>query len=101
MRKINLRELPNWPPGPGAAHQSGTVFPVAGEAVVVEIFPVSNALVTFRGEFGKYPHSYHHKASSDKIAAQIYSVILANLGRTVAELGHFEIEIDETMKAKG
>jgi hypothetical protein len=66
MRKITLRELPDWPPEPGGAYESGTVFPVAGEAVVIEIFPVSDAMVTFRGEFGKYPHSYHYKASSEK-----------------------------------
>jgi hypothetical protein len=100
MRKITLRELANWPPEPGGAYESGTVFPVAGEAVVVEIFPVRDAMVTFRGEFGKYPHSYHYKASSEKIASQIHAVILANLGKTVAELGDLEIEIDEAMKAK-
>jgi hypothetical protein len=100
MRKITLRELPDWPPEPGGAYESSTVFPVAGEAIVIEIFPLSNAMVTFRGEFGKYPHSYHYKASNEKIASQIYAVISTNLGKTVAELADLEIEIDESMNAK-
>jgi hypothetical protein len=100
MRKITLRELHDWPPESAGAYESSTVFPVAGEAVVVEIFPVSNAMVTFLAELGKYPHSYNYKASSEKIATQIYAVISANLGKTVAELADLEIEIDEAMTAK-
>ena|ERR1700693_2106381 len=101
MRKITLRELPDWPPEPGGAYESGTVFPVAGEAVVIEVFPAIGDMVTFHGEFGKNPHSYHYTASSETIASRIHAVIFANLGKTVADLGDLEIEIDEIRRANG
>jgi hypothetical protein len=95
MKMVKLRDLPNWPPPPGGAYDGGTLFPVATEVVINEIFPVIETMVTFRGESAGYPHSFHFRASSEKIASRIQTIISANLGHTVAELGEFEIVIDE------
>ena len=62
--------------------------------VVNETYPVIGATVTFRGEFEGHPASYHYKASSEKIASQIHTIVGTNMGKTVAELGEFEIEVD-------
>jgi hypothetical protein len=95
MKKVKLRELPNWQPQPGGAYDSNTRFPLGGEAVVREVFPVNRAMVTFRGEFERHSHSYHYKASSEKLASRIHVVVATNMGKRVAELGDCEIEIDE------
>lgn len=61
--------------------------------MVNEIFPLNGTTVTFRGEFEDHTHSYVYKASSEKIGNQIHNVIAANIGKTVAKLGEFEIEV--------
>jgi hypothetical protein len=95
MKKMRLRDLLDWPPQSGGAYDSRWRFPTAGEAVVNQLFPLQNERVTFRGEFEGHPHSYHYKASTEKIASRIHAIVAANMGKTVAELGEFEIEIDE------
>jgi len=94
MKKIRLRDLPDWPPQPGGAYKSGTRFPTAGEAVVDDVLPLDGTSITFRAQYDDAPHSYHYYASSEKIANQIHNVVAANMGKTVAELGEFEIEAD-------
>jgi hypothetical protein len=89
---MKIRELPNWPPHPGGAYDSNTRFPLAGEAMVNELFPVNKSMVTFRSEFEGHSHSFHYKASGKTIALEIHSVLEKNLGKTVAELGDLEIE---------
>ena len=95
MRTIRLRELPEWPPQPGGAFDSLWQFPIAGEAVVNELFPLQNRRITFKGEYEGHPHSYHYKASTGKIASRIQAILAANMGKTVAELGECEVEIEE------
>jgi hypothetical protein len=95
MRTIRLRELPEWPPQPGGAFDSSWRFPTAGEAVVDELYPVQNQMVTFRGAFEGHPHSYHYKAATDNLASRIQTVIAANRGKTVAQLGDCEIEVED------
>jgi hypothetical protein len=93
MQKIRVRALPDWPPQPGGALESGTRSPTAGEAVVYDVFPLNGTTVTFRAKLEDHPHSYDVKASSEQIANQIHNVVAANIGKTVAELGEFEIEV--------
>jgi hypothetical protein len=93
MKKIRVRDLPDWPPQPGGAYESGTRFPVGAEAVINDVFPLNKTTVTFQGQFGGHSHSYHYKAPSEKIANQIHNLVAANIGKTVAELGEFEIEV--------
>lgn len=95
MKTIRLRELPEWPPQPGGAFDSSWRFPTAGEAVVDELYPVLNRMVTFRGQFEGHPHSYHYTAATEKIASRIQAVVAANMGKTVEELGEFELEVED------
>jgi hypothetical protein len=93
MKKLTLKELPDWPPLPGGAYDGSTQFPLAGEAVIDQVNPVTDSWVTFRGQFKGHPHSYHYQASSEEIANQIHEVVAANIGKTIVELGEFEIEV--------
>jgi hypothetical protein len=93
MKKIRIRELPDWPPQPGGAYGPETVFPMGGEALVSEVFPVHDRVITFKGMFGKDSHSYHYKAETAKIAEQLHSLVKDGIGMTVAELGDLEIEV--------
>ena len=102
MPKIRLRELPYWPPEPGGIYDSQSHFPLGGEAVVTEVFPVLYKTVTFRGIFEGRPHSYLYVASDQRTAQKIYDLIAVNRGKTVSELGELEIEVDESaMRARG
>ncbi len=92
MKKIMLRELPDWPPFPGGA-TDGTPFSNADTVVINQLFPVMDSSVTFRGEGDDKPHSYHYKAPNEKAATEIHRVIAEHLGRTVGELAHFTIEV--------
>ena len=93
MTKFKLNKLRDWPPQPGGAYKSGTRFPTVGEAVVDDVFPLDGVTVTFRAQLDDQPHSYHYKAPSEKIANQIHNIVAANIGKTVAELGDFEVEV--------
>jgi hypothetical protein len=93
MKKVRLRDLPEWPPAPGGAYDSHTRFPIGGEATVNEVFPVRDKAVTFRGTFEGNPSSYHYVAPSEQTAERIHRAIAANLGKTVSELGDLEVEI--------
>lgn len=93
MSKFRLNELPDWPPQPGGAYRSGTRFPTAGEAVIDDVFPLDGTTITFRAQLEDQPHSYHYKASSETIANQIHNIVAGNIGKAVAELGDFEIEV--------
>ncbi len=93
MKKVRVRELQDWPPQPGGAYSPGAVIPVGGEALVSEVFPVSDKILTFRGTFDKDSHSYHYKADTHKIALQLHEIVSKNVGKTVLSLGEFEIEV--------
>jgi hypothetical protein len=95
MKTKRLRELPDWPPQPGGAYDASTRFPIAGEAVITEVFPVTGMEVTFHGKFEGHQHSYHYFAESEKIAARIREAVFANVGRTVSDLGELEIEVEK------
>jgi hypothetical protein len=56
---------------------------------------MQNRIVTFRGAFEGHPNSYHYKATTTEIATRLEAVIAANLGKTVAELGDCEIEVED------
>jgi len=93
VKKVRIRELPDWPPQPGGAYDASTVFPTGGEATIAEVFPMRDRTVTFRGDFhGR--HSYHYKAQTAKVAQQVYDIVAASIGGTVASLGEHEIEIE-------
>jgi hypothetical protein len=96
VKRIRLRELPNWPPAPGGAYASGTEFPMGGEATATELVPAMGTSVTFRGTFRGAPHSYHFVAPNEKIAEKVHEVIGGNLGKTVSQLGDLEIEVEES-----
>jgi hypothetical protein len=95
MKKLRLRELPEWPPQPGGAYKPGEFFPTAGEAVVSEVFPLRERTVTFRGIFDGQSHSYHYKAENKKIALEIQEVVQKNVGKTVAQLAELEVEVGD------
>jgi hypothetical protein len=40
----------------------------------------------------RHPHSYDYKAWSETITSRIHTIVGVNLGKTVAELGEFEID---------
>jgi hypothetical protein len=70
MKRIRLRVLPDRPRN-AAAPMPVHGFPIAGEAVVIEVFPVNGMEVMFNGKFGGRQHSYHYFAEHEKIAARI------------------------------
>ena len=49
--------------------------------------------MTFRAKFEGHEHSYHCFTENEKIASRIREEVLANVGRTVNELGDLEIEV--------
>ncbi|HEY4838779.1 MAG TPA: hypothetical protein VIH72_09235 [Candidatus Acidoferrales bacterium] len=99
MRTIRVRELHNWPPTVGGAHASGSVFPQGGEGRVDNVLSVDGSEVIFSGEFGGHVPTYHFFAADEKIAKKVRALIAENLGKTVAELGELEIEVE--MKTAG
>ena len=94
---MRVSELPNWPPLPGGAYESGWRFPMAGETVVDELIPLWDHTVTFCGLYEGHLHSFHYQAASEKIALQVQTLVGENLGKTVAELGELEIEGETTV----
>lgn len=99
MKKIPVRELPNWLPRPGGAYDSYSRFPRSDEAVVAAIFPVIADQVIFMCEFEEQRHSYHYFAPTEKIATQVHEVVSKNLGKILSELGDFYIEIEAAKSA--
>ena len=95
MKKKRVRELKNWPPDPGGAYDSYSRFPMGGEGRVDEVFPVIETSVTMRGDFEGRSHSYHYHAPNKTIAERVHKIVAQNLGKTVRELGEFEIEFAE------
>jgi hypothetical protein len=94
LRTIRVRELPEWPPQSGGAYGPATIFPTAGEAIISEVFPVRDGWVTFHGDYLGHVHSYHYKAETEKIADELYDVVVKNIGSPVFSLGEQEIEIE-------
>ena len=93
-KKIRVRELRDWPPGPAGAINPGENLPNRGEAVVTELMRLDETRIMFKGEFKGSANSYHYKAENKKIASQIQTIIGANIGKTVAQLGEFEIDVE-------
>jgi hypothetical protein len=94
MKKVRLRELENWPPEPGGAHDPDARFPAGGEGRVDEIFPVQENGVPMRGDFNGRSHSSDYHAPSEIVAVLVHKIVAQNLGNTVRELGELEIEIE-------
>jgi hypothetical protein len=90
MKKMKVRELPNWPPESGGAFRSGSVFPVAGEAIISGFVPLQDRSVTFKACFGEDVHS----AQTEKIAEQLQTLIQKSMGKPVAGLGESDIEVE-------
>jgi hypothetical protein len=90
---MRVRELPNWPPEPGGAYRPGSIFPSSGEAIIAEVVPLQGCAVTFRATHGQDSHSYHYQAETKEIAEQLQRLMEGNVGRAIATLGEFEIEI--------
>lgn len=95
MKIRKTRAFPGWPPEASGPFDKGRRFPLGDEAVVRTVFPVSAATVKFTAMFEGHPHLYEFKASSARIASQIHSIVSTNIGKTVADLGDFDIELDE------
>jgi hypothetical protein len=95
MKKIRIRELPNWPPGPGGATLSSYRIPTSEQAKVTRVEPKqANRWVTFVGQFEGHDHSYDFEASSEKLAETIREVLRNHLGTSVYGLGDLEVELE-------
>src|SRR5580698_8843584 len=98
-KTLKLRELVDWPPEPGGAYRPGSVSPTAREAIIAESVPLIARSVTFRATFGQDSHSYHYHAETDGIARQVQRLVGENIGRKVATLGDYDVEIELTEDA--
>jgi len=93
-KKIEIRYLDNWPPTEGGAHARGSFFPRGGEGRVDKVEPLNGKQVIFSGEFDGHRVMYHFFATDEKIAAKVHAVVSENLGKTVAEIGALEMEVE-------
>lgn len=94
MKQMEIRYLENWPPIVGGAHERGSIFPIAGEGGVDDLIPLDGVNVTFSGDFKGHVNTYHFVASDENMAKEVFAVIAANLGKTVAEIGALKIEVE-------
>ena len=92
MAKVKLCMLLDWPPLPGGAYSSYTKFPNAGEAVITELYPLLEKIVSFSGEFEGESHSYHYFAENEQLAKRVQELVAANLGKRLSELADLEVE---------
>lgn len=94
MKKIRIRELPNWPPDPGGAVLGSWRSPTSEQATLTRVMPKRvDGLVTFVGQFEGHDHSYDFKASSEELAETIREALRNHLGTRVFSLGDLQVEL--------
>lgn len=95
MRKIRVRELPNWPPEPGGSYPRAYESPTSEQALVTRVEPHRiDRHITFVAEFKGNRHTYDFEASTEKLAARLRELLGKNLPTTVFALGELEIETE-------
>jgi hypothetical protein len=95
MKKIKIRELPNWPPDPGGPILSSYRIPTSEQAKLTRVMPKQvDGRVTFVGEFEGHDHTYDYAASSEQLAEAIREALRNNLGTSVFGLGDLEVELE-------
>jgi hypothetical protein len=95
MKKIRIRDLPNWPPDPGGPYQSSYRSPTSEQAILRRVEPKRvDGLVTFVGEFEGHSHTYDYRASSERLAEAIRKVVGQHLRTSVFGLGELEIDVE-------
>jgi hypothetical protein len=95
MKKVKLRDLPNWPPDPGGPYQSSYRSPTSEQAILRTVEPKrAEGLVTLVGEFEGHNHTYDYRASNERLAEAIRGVVGQNLGTSVFGLGELEVDVE-------
>ncbi len=86
-----VRQLTNWPPTIGGAHEPGRELPDSGQGVLIDAYPANGDRVAFRLRIGSQESNGHLKAHNVELAEKITEVLSQNLGRTLAELGELKV----------
>jgi hypothetical protein len=96
MKRIKIRELPNWPPQPGGTNSDR---PAPNQVSLTTVEPKQvDGLVTFVGEFQRKPLTYDYTASSETLAEAIREALRSNLGTSIGDLD-VELELSEKSAA--
>jgi len=94
MRKMRIRELQDWPPGPGGPHRHYKE-PTSEQARLTRVDPKRrDAQVGFVCEFEGHEHRYGIKVRSETIAERIREVMRQNIGSTLYSLGDLQFECE-------
>lgn len=88
---MHVRELTNWPPTIGGAHEPGSESPDPGQGVLIDVYPANGDRVTFRLRIGGQESNGHLKAHSVELAEKITEVLSQNTGKALAELGELKV----------
>jgi hypothetical protein len=97
MKRIKIRDLPDWPPLPGGTDSNS---PASNQVNLTTVSPkLVDGLVTFVGEFERQPLTYDYMASSEELAEAFRKALRNNLGTSVFGLGDVELETGERSAA--
>jgi hypothetical protein len=88
---MRLRDLPDWPGGPGGARDWTYKVPTNEQAMLNEVMPPRGNRVTFKCEFEGKPHTYDLEVTDAALAASIAKVLRENIGRSVMEIGELDV----------
>jgi hypothetical protein len=95
MKRIKIRELPNWPPDSKGPTGGSYRLPTNEQAKLTRVEPKRvEGRVTFVSEFERHDHIFDYKASSEKLAEAIRDVLRNNLGTSIYGLGDLEVELE-------
>jgi hypothetical protein len=96
MKKIRIRELPNWPPGIAGTLQlpSGAFAVPEDKKTRLKMVQskTTDGDVTFLGEFEGQDFTYEYVASSEELAEAMRATLRGNVGASVSQLGELELE---------
>ena len=84
-----MRELPDWPPRFGGAHESGPDLPEF-EGVLKGVLQIEHQ-VTLICRYEGQDSNWHLPASSIELAEKITEVFHQNVGKAASELGELEV----------
>jgi hypothetical protein len=95
MKRLRVRDLPNWPPEPGGPNPGGRYkIPNSEQALMTALSPRQRPQwVTFTSSFDDLQHTHDFEASNEELAEQLRRLIANNVGKSVFAIGDLEIEI--------
>jgi hypothetical protein len=94
MKNKRLRQFPGWPPDAGEAFGKTYTSPTSEQAIVKEVMPSHDNLVSFKADFEGRTLGYDYPAANSREAEAIKKAISEHLGVSIFDLGDLMIEAE-------